>query len=108
MKGITRPDCAQNLQRPQVAESRASESIGQHDIRPDFAEPLGVIRFGGHSLAVRVESEAGQFVGDQFKIGEVVFNNQEQKVGSAFPASLGCLIGARGVILGVSGFSGSN
>jgi hypothetical protein len=55
-----------------------------------------------------IKSEAGQFVCDQFKIGEVVFEYQSKKLSRHFQTSLQCLIGLRGLILGVSGFSGSN
>ena len=53
---------AQNLQRPQAAES--GERIdGQDDIRPGI-ETCGEIGFGGHSLAMRVKAETRKFVGD--------------------------------------------
>ncbi len=56
MKGITSPDSVQNLQRPQVVEA-GERIVGQDDIR-HFAEPLGVVRFGLHPLAVGVKAEA--------------------------------------------------
>jgi hypothetical protein len=55
-----------------------------------------------------VKTKASQFVCDQFKIGEIVFEYQSKKLSRHFQTSLHCLIGVRGAILGVSEFSGRN
>ena len=76
----------QDLQCAQVVEAR-ERMIGQDDIR-HFAEPLGVIRFGLHPFAEGAKSETSQFVCDQFKIGEVVFEYQSKKLSRHCKTSL--------------------